>query len=331
MKRLSIGKMRGLQQIANSGGIFTICAMDHRGSLSKMIKKENPAKVSYEEIVKRKLELCSSLAKHASAVLLDPTFGAAQCISHNVLPKSTGLLVSIEASGDYGDKERRLTKLMDNWSVEKIKRMGASAVKILLYYRPDLTEIAIKQQDTVNMLASECKKYDLPLLVEPVSYPIGTEISNPQELAALKGQLVIKTAQEISALPIDVLKAEFPADLHFKQDKSELLKLCRQLDTASQVPWVVLSAGVDFELFHQQVEMACQAGASGFLGGRAIWQEAMHIDDTRQRIHYLSTVATDRLKRLVETANKYAVPWYKRFGVPAQELAPTSERWYQEY
>jgi tagatose 1,6-diphosphate aldolase len=142
---------------------------------------------------------------------------------------------------------------------------------------------------------------------------------------------VIKTAREISALPIDVLKAEFPADLHYKQDKPELLNLCRQLDTASQVPWVVLSAGVDFELFYQQVEIACRAGASGFLGGRAIWQEAMHIDDARQRIHYLSTVAADRLKRLAEITNKYAVPWYKRFGVTAQELAPTSERWYQEY
>jgi hypothetical protein len=57
----------------------------------------------------------------------------------------------------------------------------------------------------------------------------------------------------------------------------------------------------------------------------------MHIDDARQRIHYLSTVAADRLKRLAEITEKYAVPWYKRFGVTAQELAPTSERWYQEY
>ena len=331
MKRLSIGKVRGLQQIANSGGIFTICAMDHRGSLCKMIDKENPAKVSYDEVVKRKLELCSSLAELASAVLLDPTFGAAQCISHNVLPKSTGLLVSIETSGDYGDKEHRLTKLMENWNVEKIKRMGASAVKILLYYRPDLTKIASKQQNTVNMLASECKKYDLPLLVEPVSYPIGDEIDNPQELDAPKGQLVITTAREISALPIDVLKTEFPADLHYKHNKSELLNLCRQLDTASQVPWVVLSAGVDFELFYQQVEIACRAGASGFLGGRAIWQDAMHIDDARQRIHYLSTVAADRLKRLAEITEKYAVPWYKKYGLAAGELTRISETWYQEY
>lgn len=330
MKRLSIGKIRGLQQIANSGGIFTICAMDHRGSLRSMID-ERPREVSYEEMVERKLELCSSLAKYASAVLLDPIFGAAQCIARGVLPNDTGLLVSIEASGYSGGKEHRLTRLLDGWSVEKIKRMGASAVKILVYYRPDLEQLAGQQLDTVNKVAEECIKYDLPFLVEPKSYPVGEEISNPQGFAILKEQLVIKTAEAITALPIDVLKAEFPADLHYKKDRAELISLCRTLDKSSQVPWVILSAGVEFELFCQQVEIACQAGASGFVGGRAIWQEAMHIDDARDRVRYLSTVGADRLKRLSEIANKYAMPWYKKFGVTSRELAHISENWYEEY
>ena len=331
MKRLSIGKIRGLQQIANPDGIFTMCAMDHRGSLRKMIDDEHPEEVNYEEMVKYKLELCSSLAKYASAVLLDPLFGAAQCISHNVLPNNIGLLVSIEASGYSGQKEHRLTKLLDGWSVEKITRMGASAVKILVYYRPDLKQLASRQLNTVNMVARECIKYDIPFLVEPKSYPIGSEINNPQEFANLKEQLVIKTAQDITALPIDVLKVEFPTDLHYKQDKPELINLCQQLDMSSQVPWVILSAGVDFELFYQQVEIACQAGASGFLGGRALWQEAMYIDNAKERVQYLSTIGVDRLKRLTEVATKYAVPWYKKLGVTTQELVETSERWYEEY
>ena len=331
MKSLSIGKIRGLQQISNSEGVFTICAMDHRGSLRSMIEDEHPGEVNYEEMVERKLELCSSLAKYASAVLLDPIFGAAQCIAHGALPNDTGLLVSIEASGYSGGKEHRLTKLLDGWSVEKIKRMGASAVKILVYYRPDLEQLASQQLNTVNKVAKECIKYDLPFLVEPKSYPIGKEISNPQDFAVVKEQLVIKTAQAITALPIDVLKAEFPADLHYKKDEAKLINLCRNLDRSSQVPWVILSAGVEFELFCQQVEIACQAGASGFVGGRAIWQEAMHIDNARERVQYLSTVGADRLKRLSEIANKYAVPWYQKFGVTSHELAHISEKWYEEY
>jgi tagatose 1,6-diphosphate aldolase len=237
----------------------------------------------------------------------------------------------MEASGYSGGKEHRLTKLLDGWSVEKIKRMGASAVKILVYYRPDLEQLASQQLNTVNKVAKECIKYDLPFLVEPKSYPIGKEISNPQDFAVVKEQLVIKTAQAITALPIDVLKAEFPADLHYEKDKAKLINLCRNLDRSSQVPWVILSAGVEFELFCQQVEIACQAGASGFVGGRAIWQEAMHIDNARERVQYLSTVGADRLKRLSEIVNKYAVPWYQKFGMTSHELAHISETWYGEY
>ena len=331
MKRLSIGKIRGLQQIANPDGIFTICAMDHRGSLRSMIDEENPEEVNYEEMVERKLELCSSLAEHASAVLLDPIFGAAQCVGHGVLPNSTGLLVTIEASGYGGGKEYRITKLLDGWSVDKIKRMGASAAKLLVYYRPDLEELASKLLNMLDMIAMECIKYDLPFLVEPLSYPIGNESDNPEQFATAREQLVLKTARDITALPIDVLKAEFPADLRYKKGKPELVDLCHQLDISSQVPWVVLSAGVDFELFCQQVEIACQGGASGFLGGRAIWQEAMYIDDTKERVHFLSTVGADRLKRLNEIASKYAVPWYKKLGLNSHELAYTSRSWYQEY
>ena len=57
----------------------------------------------------------------------------------------------------------------------------------------------------------------------------------------------------------------------------------------------------------------------------------MHIDDARERVQYLSTVGADRLKILTEIANKYAVPWHRKFGVAVHELADISERWYQEY
>ncbi len=333
MKNLSIGKLRGLQQIANPDGIFTICAMDHRRSLRRIIEEGRIIEggTGYEEMVQRKLELCSYLAPHASAVLLDPVFGAAQCIGHGALPKSTGLLVSIEASGYGGGSEYRLTELQDGWNVEKVKRMGASAVKLLVYYRPDLIELAARLLEMVDTIALECQQHDLPFVVEPLSYPVGEEVNNPAQFNAVKEQMVPKTAQHITGLPIDVLKAEFPSDLRYKKDKAELVDLCRQVDRSSQVPWVVLSAGVSFEVFCQQVEIACQGGASGFLAGRAIWQEAMNVDDVKERGKLLTTLAADRLKKLSEIAAKYAVPWYKKLGLTSQELAHTGQGWYREY
>lgn len=320
-----------MQQIASEDGIFVICAMDHRESFRNMIGGNNPESVSSEEMTRRKIELCSTLGKHASAVLLDPLYGAAQCIARGALPKGVGLLVSIEASGYEGGKENRRTELLRDWGVEKIKRMGASAVKILLYYRPDLQPLAREQLSIVDHVAKDCIEYDIPFLVEPVSYAVGGEVSDPKRFAEVKGNLVIQTARDITAMPIDVLKAEFPADLRYEKDHSKLIELCRQLDAESRVPWVILSAGVGFETFLQQVEIACQAGASGFLGGRAIWQEVEGITDADARVKWLSTVGADRLKRLVEVANKYATPWYKKLGLATHELASASENWYREY
>ena len=36
-KSLSIGKLRGLQQLADPMGILTVCAMDHRASLQRSL------------------------------------------------------------------------------------------------------------------------------------------------------------------------------------------------------------------------------------------------------------------------------------------------------
>lgn len=331
MNNPSIGKIRGLQQISTTGGIFVICAIDHRGSLQSAIEKELGRKIGYKEMVEYKLDICSALAPQASAVLLDPVYGAAQSIAGGALPGRTGLLVSVEATGYHNNPEGRVTTLLDGWSVEKIKRMGGSAVKILVYYRPDLAKVAKKQLETLRSLAKECSKYDLPFLVEPVSYPVEAEKADPAQFAAKKPELVIETARQITALPIDVLKAEFPVNLNYEKDRAKALEACQRLNEASQVPWVLLSAGVDYQMFREEVKIACQAGASGFLGGRAIWQEVLRFADRSQRVTYLKTAVVDRLKELVEITTKYAVPWHRKFGLRTNELVTVPENWYKIY
>ena len=328
MNRLSIGKIRGLQQISTADGIFLICAMDHRGSLQNMIEKEQLQKVGYQEMVEHKIDLCEALAPFASAVLLDPNYGAAQCIAAGALPGQTGLLVNIEATGYQRKPDGRITTLQGGWGVEKIKRMGASAVKILIYYRPDLKEVAKRQLKTIDTVASQCHKFDIPFLVEPVTYALKGEDTGSKEYASKKPELVIETARQTTSLPIDVLKSEFPADLKYEKGKGRPLELCRQLDQASRVPWVILSAGVDYEHFRKQVEIACQAGASGFLGGRAIWQDALKLRDRKERVKFLKTTVTDRLKELGEIATKHATPWYRKMGLQAHELTPIPQNWY---
>ena len=326
-----MGKIRGLQQIATPSGLLVMCAMDHRSGLVSMMEGAHHEAPDYDEIVQMKLDMCAALGPYSSGILLDPEYGAAQCIASGVLRGQTGLLVSIEATGYQKDPTGRLTALLKDWSVEKIKRMGASAVKILVYYRPDIKKLAEKQLKIIARVAGDCIKYDIPLLVEPKTYHVEGEALDSAAFARSLPQMVIETARQITALPIDVLKAEFPADLKYEQDADKLAGYCRQLDQASSVPWVILSAGVDYNTFKQEVTIACQAGASGFLGGRAIWQEATEIESRDSRASFLSGVAAGRMQELVEIAGRCGRPWYSKLGLSKEKLTDTDAGWYRRY
>ena len=330
--KLSIGKFRGLQRISDSAGFFTMCAMDHRGSLEGKICAGLTPEMCREDLTAFKLGLCRALAGHASAVLLDPIYGAAQALTEGALPRATGLLVSLESSGYTGSPQARETELLPAWSVAKIKRMGADAVKLLVYYRPDLDELASRQRALVQIVALACRRYDIPCLVEAVSYAVGAEVSEPGLYARRKPELVITTARHLTALPIDVLKAEFPADLNLIHSDSELLEICRGLDAASAKPWVILSAGANYDAtFERQVTLACRAGASGFLAGRAIWQEAVGMDDEEERQRFLETTALSRLKELSGLARRYGTPWHGKKGLQTGHASGISGDWYRNY
>jgi tagatose 1,6-diphosphate aldolase len=328
---ISIGKLRGLQQLADSRGMMTMCAIDHRGALKRALNEKNPAAVSYQDMVDFKLDLCQAVAPFASAILLDPEYGASQAIAAGLLPGPKGLLVSMEKTGYTGDSTARITELLPGWSVKKVKKMGASAVKLLIYFRPDLKDVASKQLDLVARLADQCLEEDIAFLVEPVSYPVERGRTSSKKFAEIKPGLVIETARQITALPIDVLKAEFPADIKFEQDEGKLLGLCRDLNRASQLPWVLLSAGVDFESFRKQVKIACKAGASGFLAGRALWQEGAQIRSRDERMNFFQNTAAPRLEELAEIADIYGKPWYSRLGAENGKFATVAEGWYRTY
>jgi tagatose 1,6-diphosphate aldolase len=146
---ISIGKLRGLQQLADRKGMMTMSAIDHRGALKRDLNEKSPDAVSYQDMVDFKLDLCQSVAPFASAILLDPEYGAGQAIAAGLFPASTGLLVSMEKTGYGGDSNARITELLPGWSVEKAKKKGASAVKLLVCFRPELKGLASKQLDLV--------------------------------------------------------------------------------------------------------------------------------------------------------------------------------------
>jgi len=314
MKPISIGKFRGLQQISSKRGTITALALDHRQNL----RKANPAFMDDSELSHFKLDVTKALAHRATAVLLDPEVSAAQAIASRAIP-NVGLVVAVESTGYTGDATARHAQIIPGWSVEKAKRMGASAVKLLVYYHPD-SPTAKEIEDFTARISEECSKYDLVLMLEPLSYSLD---ENKKLSSEEKRYVVVETAKRLSPLNVDVLKAEFPLGVD-ETDSKVWADACAEISSASTVPWILLSAAVDYETFLHQVTVACNAGASGIAVGRAVWKEAvtMNSDD---RLTFLRSTAKYRLSRLTSLCHALAKPYTDFYS------AEPGFDWYKTY
>ncbi len=314
MKPISIGKFRGLQQISSKRGTITALALDHRQNL----RKANPAFMDDSELSHFKLDVTKALAHRATAVLLDPEVSAAQAIASRAIP-NVGLVVAVESTGYTGDATARHAQIIPGWSVEKAKRMGASAVKLLVYYHPD-SPTAKEIEDFTARISEECSQYDLVLMLEPLSYSLD---ENKKLSSEEKRYVVVETAKRLTPLNVDVLKAEFPLGVD-ETDSKVWADACAEISSASTVPWILLSAAVDYETFLHQVTVACNAGASGIAVGRAVWKEAvtMNSDD---RLTFLRSTAKYRLSRLTSLCHALAKPYTDFYS------AEPGFDWYKTY
>ena len=316
---LTPGRWRGLISTSDSDRTFTIMAFDQRGTYERML----PENTTYDAAVRLKQEVVSALSPNTSAILLDATYGLSAALS---MAGNSGLLMALEKSGYAGSATERQLEFDPDWTVEKIKKTGADAVKLLAYYHPSAGELALEIENAVRQVAASCNEYDIPLFVEPMSYSLDENISKDSAaFAEQRPEIVRETAQRFSQLGATVLKLEFPVDAAFEKDTSVWHSACEAVSEVSTVPWVLLSAGVNFEIFERQVEIACQSGASGFLGGRAIWKECVSMSPA-ERQKFLEGTAQDRLKRLNDLTHQHARPWTDFYTQPA-----IRENWYADY
>ena len=320
------GKFEGLMHISNSRSQFAMVATDQRGSLMRMINPENPKSVTPEEMRKTKLPIIKSMSGkdspgRATGILIDPVYAYERSfVEACSIRADVGLLMAVEASGyggkgEFGPQVQMFGGSEVDDAVRKIKNRGAAAVKMLVYYRPD-SPTREYQESRVKAVGDACEKYNIAFLLEPLGHSLEGgphKKKDPKEFSKIKPWIVIETARELTKpeYSVDVLKAEFPLNLKYAeelgQDPSEA---CKELDEASEVPWVVLSAGVDYEEFKENLRYALEKGASGFLCGRAIWKEAVGMENMYK---FLLTTAVPRLNELVDMVEKHATPWYKKY------------------
>lgn len=324
------GKFRRLTRLADSRGTFSMLAIDQRKSLRQMISAktgEHPDQVATSglELVKR--VVTKELASMASALLTDPLFGYPT--TYDVVSHDTGVMLSIETTG-YAtvNQFERLTRLIPSFSVEQALISGADGIKLLIWYNKDASVATLEhQRDIVKRVGEACQRFEIPLILEIVTYPLSDADVLDAGYAKEKPHRVIDAAATFSApeFGVDVLKMEFPGNLKFTEEfqnrdfgagtslysLEDVRGYNRQLDQASSVPWVILSAGVDPDEFIENIHISTQAGASGFLCGRAVWKHIIkHYPDEPAMTAYIRDEASIHFQRIL-SSNFNAVAWHQ--------------------
>lgn len=269
-------------------GKFLMLALDHRESFRKILNPQDPKAVTAEQMIKIKAEIIEVLQDQFSGFLIDPEFGLPAYRSLKTAINKPYLL-SIEKSGYQERGEERITRLQ--YQVDELKQMGASGVKLLIYFNPYM-KTAANQLQTAGKVWRDCQAFSLPLFLEIVVY-------YTEETPAGGLNLVVESVKRFLDYGVraDVFKLDYPGDESSCRLISKLL---------SGIPWVLLTRGVNFAIFKKQLEVAIENGASGFLAGRALWQEIGQCQNESQRKNFLETVVKKRFQEITSIVEKKA-------------------------
>ncbi len=320
MGALSPGKLWGLRRLADSGGRFKMTAVDQRPPIKNPIKaKRGTTEAPWEDVAGFKALLVEELQSESSAMLLDPHFAYPRAIS--LYSPAKGLIVTLEDSVFEETPGGRLSNEIDDWSVEKIKRVGGDAVKVLAWYRPDADpEICRKQQEFTQRIGDACARYDIPYVFELLVYPLSKDAEQTGdyvEMRTKKPELVLESVQTFAdpKYGVDLFKLESPLAADdvpgVGEDSWERAQTWfDELGQAAGRPWVMLSAGAGMEAFRNILTHAYKAGASGYLAGRAIWLKAFeNFPDWHAIRSDLRGEAIDYMRGLNALTNAEATPW----------------------
>ena len=334
---LTPGKLRGLQRISNANGTLTMLALDQNSSMIEMAAKALKGKgtdrePTYQEIVEAKLDMMRHMCEASSGVLIDAYYGAWSAIASGAIPAHKGMLVRVEKSGSPKNKlGGPLGEIEPGWSVEKIKLMGVDAVKLLAPFEPGEQGSGEHNFALIEHVYNECRKYDILFLLEPVAFPYGAEKKTDKSFLDRKAETTIESARQLSAY-CDVYKAEFPGTLGHESDE-QLTDNLHALSEASEKPWVLLSAGVDYDHYLKQVKMAMECGCSGVLGGRAFWKEYFLQDGAAARTKFAQTTGLKRVADVGAVVTAHGTPWFAKYGLSAEDLTNirAAEGWHTRY
>jgi tagatose 1,6-diphosphate aldolase len=286
MTALSTAERRALQQIRTSAGRFAIIAADHGRPLVDMLDALGVSSAPEEQRA-FKADLADTVGRDASAMLLDPDVSLPHIVDRDLLGRDVGLLVRIEADGADVRDGLRQSQLIPGLGARGARALGATGAKVMVFLRADREDLDGHTARLVRSALEDCRNADMLCVVELMTYRRDDE--TPEQFAARRTDLIVDGAVFLQECGSKVLKLEYPGSA----------SACRRVTDAIDVPWAVLSAGVDHAAFCDQLRDSMAGGAEGFIAGRSLWKEAVGRPAPGRR-SFLDGVARRRFEELLE-------------------------------
>ncbi len=318
---ISAGKYWGLRRLADAAGRFKMTAVDQRPPIKNPIKaRRGTAEAPWEDVAGFKELLIRELQGESSAMLLDPHYAYPRGVT--MLDARLGLILTLEDSIFRETPGGRLSSGIDDWSVEKIKRAGGDAVKVLTWYRPDGDPgVCAAQQAFTRSVGEACRRFDIPFVFELLVYPLAGDAEQTRdyvEMQSKQSRLVIDSVRAFAdpQFGVDLFKLESPVPAPAVPEpgapgSDAVQELFHEMDRAAGRPWVMLSAGAGMDEFRRVLQYAYVAGASGYLAGRAIWLQAFRrFPDWDGICDELRAEAVPYMRSLNSLTDAAARPWH---------------------
>jgi len=224
-------------------------------------------------------DFVTELSPHVSGVCLSAEvgFGATE-----KLPLDSSLV--FELSDMLRPKDPLSVPVLSQiWGVEQTRNNNAVA-KLELFYNPQEEEARSKKQMVIE-LYDYCQHENIPFLLDLVLY---LETSRDKYQAQFL-ELQLDAVQELRQY-CDLMALEYPSDA------LSAVTLTAELD----VPWIISGRGVPYETYKEQLRVALESGAVGYIVGSQFLPEKV----TKDASTFLQTTVRDRAIELERIATE---------------------------
>ena len=326
MNHISAGKYLSLKKMADANGHLRLFSIEHHAQIeTRMLEVLQLNELPDQAMRELKSLILRSVSSECSGIIVDPIYSLNYAITQ--LDNNIGVGVAIDSElydTSTGAEARIITKMMPNWGVSKVKRLGVNIVQVSLQYDPATDSLSSQQQrDLLREIGQQCNNHDIALILRLEVARQHDSNSDDDIAQASVNYLKALDIFRHSDYGVDIFAVDLPLSMKklpnaktgSHRQVSKAKEVFQTINSSLEQGWVIFCS--DIESSHNNkldlVEYAMSAGACGYMMGNPLWWSDF---DQFPNIHRMGDSLLANGVELMEDINKicsnHQNPWYQR-------------------